>query len=315
MVAVCWCSVSGTGHAGRSCRQGDGVSRQCAHRWVARFDAEGEPGCTTGRRGRTACPTRTRAEVEAAVVRRSARASARAGLARPRARRAGPDGQPDPAPPRRAAAGECDPMTGEVIRASKTTAVRYERDRPGELVHMDVKKIGRIPDGGGWRAHGREHGLHRRPRTQAGSASTTSTPSSTTTAGSPTPRSSPTRRGATCAAFLARAAAYFAAHGITRIERVMTDNHWSYTRTADFADVIADARRRPHVHQAALPLAERQGRTLQPHPRRPNGPTGRSSPPTTTAPPHLAPWLEYYNTRRRHSALGGHPPISRLSPT
>ena len=52
----------------------------------------------------------------------------------------------------------CDPMTGEVIRASKTTAVRYERTRPGELIHMDVKKIGRIPDGGGWRAHGREMG-------------------------------------------------------------------------------------------------------------------------------------------------------------
>ena len=45
-----------------------------------------------------------------------------------------------------------------MIRASKTTAVRYERDRPGELVHMDVKKIGRIPDGGGWRAHGRQMG-------------------------------------------------------------------------------------------------------------------------------------------------------------
>jgi hypothetical protein len=46
-------------------------------------------------------------------------------------------------------------MTGQVIRASKTTAVRYERSRPGELVHMDVKKLARIPDGGGWRAHGR----------------------------------------------------------------------------------------------------------------------------------------------------------------
>ena len=46
-------------------------------------------------------------------------------------------------------------MTGEVIRSSKSTAVRYERERPGELVHMDVKKLGRIPDGGGWRAHGR----------------------------------------------------------------------------------------------------------------------------------------------------------------
>ena len=56
-----------------------------------------------------------------------------------------------------------DPITGEVIRASKTTAVRYERDRPGELVHMDVKKIGRIPDGGGWRAHGRAAASDRGP--------------------------------------------------------------------------------------------------------------------------------------------------------
>jgi hypothetical protein len=46
-------------------------------------------------------------------------------------------------------------LTGAVIRSSKATTVRYERERPGELVHMDVKKLGRIPDGGGWRAHGR----------------------------------------------------------------------------------------------------------------------------------------------------------------
>lgn len=50
---------------------------------------------------------------------------------------------------------ECDPLTGDVIRAPKTTAVRYERERAGELVDMDVKEIGRIPDGGGWKAHGR----------------------------------------------------------------------------------------------------------------------------------------------------------------
>ena len=53
---------------------------------------------------------------------------------------------------------ECDPLTGEMIRASKTTALRYERARPGELVHMDVKKLGRIPDGGGWRATGEQMG-------------------------------------------------------------------------------------------------------------------------------------------------------------
>jgi len=49
---------------------------------------------------------------------------------------------------------DLDRISGEVIRSSKQTAVRYERDRPGELVHMNVKKLGRIPDGGGWRAHG-----------------------------------------------------------------------------------------------------------------------------------------------------------------
>lgn len=50
---------------------------------------------------------------------------------------------------------ECDPLAGQVIRASKTTAVRYERATPGDLIHVDVKKIGRIPAGGGWRGHGR----------------------------------------------------------------------------------------------------------------------------------------------------------------
>ena len=60
---------------------------------------------------------------------------------------------------------ECDPLTGDVIRASKTTTVRYERATPGELIHIDVKKIGRIPDGGGWGgAGGRGTFCKKRPR-------------------------------------------------------------------------------------------------------------------------------------------------------
>ncbi|KGM08277.1 transposase, partial [Cellulomonas bogoriensis 69B4 = DSM 16987] len=51
---------------------------------------------------------------------------------------------------------ECDPLTGHVIRARRQSAERYEHPHPGSLVHIDVKKLGRIPDGGGWRAHGRE---------------------------------------------------------------------------------------------------------------------------------------------------------------
>jgi hypothetical protein len=58
---------------------------------------------------------------------------------------------------------ECDPLTGEVIRASKTTAIRYEHDHPGSLTHMDVKKVGRIHDGGGWTGQD-THGSRRRAR-------------------------------------------------------------------------------------------------------------------------------------------------------
>ena len=135
-----------------------GVSRQCAHRWVARFDREGEAGLVDRSSRPHRHPTRTPAEVEDRV------------LAARREHRRGQDWLgPELGVPARTVSrilrrhgvprlAECDPMTGEVIRASKTTAVRYERDRPGELVHMDVKKIGRIPDGGGWRAHGRETG-------------------------------------------------------------------------------------------------------------------------------------------------------------
>jgi hypothetical protein len=50
---------------------------------------------------------------------------------------------------------DLDALTGEPVRRGSASAVRYERARPGELVHIDVKKLGRIPEGGGWRAKGR----------------------------------------------------------------------------------------------------------------------------------------------------------------
>ena len=48
-----------------------------------------------------------------------------------------------------------DALTGIPIRRGPATRVRYERDHTGELIHIDVKRLGRIPDGGGWRIHGR----------------------------------------------------------------------------------------------------------------------------------------------------------------
>ncbi len=79
---------------------------------------------------------------------------------------------------------EVDPITGVVIRATRRSTNRYEHDHPGSLIHVDVKKLGRIPDGGGWRVHGRSEKVRGR-----GSATTTSTPRSMTIPGSRSPRS------------------------------------------------------------------------------------------------------------------------------
>lgn len=116
-----------------------------------------------------------------------------------------------------------DPITGEVIRAWKTTAVRYERDRPGELAHMDVKKLGKIPDGGGWKAHGRASGSILRDRnTKVGFDYVHSLVDDHSRLAYS--EFLPDEKGRTCAAFLERAITYLAAHGITRIERLITDN-------------------------------------------------------------------------------------------
>ena len=209
---------------------------------------------------------------------------------------------------------ECDPLTGEVIRASKTTAVRYERDRPGELVHIDVKKIGKIPDGGGWRAHGRAMGstgakkrarigydyVHSMVDDHSRLAYCEILPDEK---GPPAPRSS------------SAPPSYFAGHGITTHRAGHHRQPLQLPQEPRRQGGRDRTRRHAQVHPAALPLAERQGRTVQPHPGHRVGlPAGLHLSNAERA-AALAPWLEYYNTRRRHTALGGLPPISRLSPT
>ncbi|HEV7828418.1 MAG TPA: integrase core domain-containing protein, partial [Pseudonocardiaceae bacterium] len=206
---------------------------------------------------------------------------------------------------------ECDPMTGEVIRASKTTAVRYERERPGELVHMDVKKIGRIPEGGGWRAHGRAHASITRDRnTKIGFDYVHSMVDDHSRLAYS--EILPDEKGTTCAAFLTRAAAYFHDHGITRIERLMTDNAWAYRWSLRKVTAELGARQvfiKPHCPWTNGKV-ERLNRTLQTEWAYRQVFTSNTD--RTAA---LAPWLEHYNTQRRHSALGGLPPTSRLPPT
>ena len=208
---------------------------------------------------------------------------------------------------------ECDPLTGEVIRASKTTAVRYERSRPGELVHMDVKKIGRIPDGGGWRAHGRQMGsTSARKKAPIGFDyvhSMVDDHSRFAYSEILDDESAPS-----CAAFFARAVSAFAAAGIDRIEEVMTDNHWSYTKSNALAAHLVDLGAKHRLIRAHCPWqngkVERFNRTLQTE-----WAYRQIFTSNTERADALEPWLEDYNTRRRHSALGGLPPITRLSPT
>jgi transposase InsO family protein len=207
---------------------------------------------------------------------------------------------------------ECDPLTGEVIRASKSTAVRYERERPGELVHMDVKRIGKIPDGGGWRSLGREAVGSTKWRGRVGYDYVHSLVDDHSRLAYS--EILPDEKGETCANLLLRAADYFARHGITRIERVITDNAFAYRHSAAMREAIT-ALGYAQVHQAAQcpwqnGKVERFNRTLQAE-----WAYRKVFLSNTERAAALAPWLEVYNTRRRHTALGGLPPVSRLSPT
>ena len=288
-----------------------GISRKCVRKWLDRFAVDGEDGLHDRSSRPHSCPHRTSREIEHRIIELRRR------------ERRGPDwigaelGVPTRTVSRVLARNgvprlcTLDPITGEQIKASKTTAVRYERDRPGELVHMDVKKIGRIPDGGGWRAHGRGAGsIMRNRNSKVGFDYVHSLIDDHSRLAYS--EILPDEKGTTCAAFLERAIGYFAAHGITRIERLMTDNAWAYRYS--LRDVCAAHGIRQKFIKPHCPWqngkVERLNRTLQTEWAYRQVFTANTE--RTAA---LAPWLEFYNTRRRHSALGGLPPTSRLQPT
>ena len=239
-----------------------GISRKCVRTWITRYEAEGKAGLQDRSSRPHTSPTRTAAAVEDRIIElrsRERRGPAWLGAelgvpARTVARVLVRRGQP------RLCA--MDPMTGEVIRSSKTTATRYERSRLGELVHIDVKKLARIPDGGGWRAHGRVAGSTSRDRaTRIGYDYVHSLVDDHSRLAYS--EVLPDERGATCAEFLARAGAYFADHGIDRIEQ--GDDQQRLGLPALDQGRVCRPGGPAEVHQAPLPLAERQGRTPQPH--------------------------------------------------
>ena len=285
-----------------------GVSRKCVKTWIDRYEAEGEAGLDNRSSRPRSTPTRTSAQVEGQIValRESERVgrdeiSVRLGVpARTVSRVLVRHGIPP--------LSMLDPITGVLIRASRATTVRYEHPTPGALVHMDVKKLGRIPDGGGWRAQG-PGAPHLRPhnRKRIGFDYIHSLIDDHSRLAYS--EALPDETGATCAAFLSRALDYFASHGITDVKRLMTDNAFAYKYS--LREVCAA---RGNITQVFIKphcpwqngKVERLNRTLLAEWAYRRAYTSNDQ--RTDA---LAQWLNHYNTERRHSSLGGLPPISR----
>jgi transposase InsO family protein len=189
-----------------------------------------------------------------------------------------------------------DRLTREPIR-------RFEMTRPGELVHVDIKKLGRIPKGGGWRAHGRSK-EHHGGQAKVGYAYVHSAIDGFSRLAYS--EALDNEQGTTAAAFWGRASRFFEGQGIT-IERVLSDNGGCY-RSNDFAAALGGIKHtftKPYRPQTNG-KAERFNRTLLAEwgyariwiseAQRTKG---------------LARWLHIYNHHRYHTAVGG-PPVSRV---
>jgi len=192
-----------------------------------------------------------------------------------------------------------DRPTGERVR-------RYEKDHPGELVHVDSKQVARIPDGGGWWIHGPEYHNRAQSRRKArgyvhvhAAVDDHSRLAYVETL--------PDLKGATCAGFWLRAQAFFADHGI-EVQAVMTDN-WKGYLSAAFSEALGDVehvRIRPYRPQTNGKV-ERFNRTLTEE-------WLYARPYTSEAERNhaLQEWIHIYNHHRGHTAIGG-PPISRVN--
>jgi transposase InsO family protein len=203
---------------------------------------------------------------------------------------------------------------GRLGRLGIEPAERYERERPGELIHIDVKKLGRIQGGAGHRMTGRRH-YNSRYRDRAGVPRCTVGWDYVHVAIDDATRLAyaevlADEKATTAVAFLGRAIAFFARHGIT-VERVMTDNGSPYRSTihaiACRALGVGHLRTRPRRPQTNG-KAERLIRTMLGGWA--YGALYRDSAERTAA---LDGWLYRYNHHRRHRAIGRQPPITRLN--
>jgi transposase InsO family protein len=291
------------------------VSVSCASRWSARYRAHGEAGLADRSSRPHHSPRRLAQRRERRII--GLRVTRRWGPARIAGHLHLPASTVHRVLTRYGLArlAHLDRGTGHPVRRP---VHRYERARPGELVHVDIKKLGNIPDGGGHRIHGRAAG------------SRNSTRSAPIANNSTSPRAKlgysylhnavddysrlayteilPDERKDTAAAFWARAAAWFADHDIA-VERVLTDNGSCY-RSHAFAAALAATNT---VHKRTRPYrpqtngkAERFNRTMLDEWAYAHA--YRSETQRRAA---LPAWLHHYNHHRHHTAIAG-PPASRV---
>ena len=267
-----------------------GCSERTCYRWLVRYDA-GEP-LTDRSSAPRRVPGRTASETEALIeeLRRlrwtSTRIAAQLGLA---------------------TSTVCAVLARLGLnRLSRLDppepANRYCRRHPGELIHIDIKKLGRFRTPG-HRVTGRGQGRNHRVGWEFCHVAIDDTSRLAYV------EVLDDERATTCVAFLARAVAWFAAQGIT-VQRVMTDNgsgYRSYLHAAAVAALgIRHLRTRPY-RPRTNGKAERFIQTLQAE-----WAYAASYQDHWQRRQALEPWLEYYNYRRPHSALGHKPPASRL---
>jgi transposase InsO family protein len=269
-----------------------GISRDRAYVWWHRYQAEGLPGLEDRSSRPHHCPTKTKASIERRVV----TLRQKQGLGP--ARIAGIVGQHGSTVHRILVRHQLNRLD-HLDKMTRVPIRRFEMSRPGELVHIDIKKLGRIPKGGGWRAHGRSK-EHHGGKHHVGYAYVHSAIDSFSRMAYSEVLAD--EQGATAAAFWTRADAFFVERGIT-IERVLSDNGGCY-RSRVFADALAGKKHtftRPYRPQTNGKV-ERFNRTLQAE-----WAYARTWTSEGQRNRRLAHWLHIYNHHRHHTAIGGTP--------